>query len=318
MYSRSVFALLLAATAVPAAAPPATTSVERPRITGISHLAVYTSDAAAADHFYRELVGAAKLPDPENARGVRYAFSNVQFVEVLPLPADSGINRRDHIAFNTDNAEALRNYLVSKAWKTPPAVNKGDDGSRWFSVSDPEGNEVQFVQPPRHSKSINAPNVISHRIIHVGILVHRSAVEDTFYRDLLGFRPYWIGGMKEGRVDWVSLQTPDSHDWIEYMLEATHSNDDLPTGIPANMTQNFLGVLNHLALGVTSVPDAYKVLETGKRLEGRHGEPPTKVGLDGKYEFNMYDPDGVRVELMNFKPTEKPCCSPYTADHPAE
>jgi catechol 2,3-dioxygenase-like lactoylglutathione lyase family enzyme len=318
MYSKSVLALLFAVSAFAAAAQPPSASIKRPKITGISHLAVYTSDAAAADRFYRELVGAAKLTDPENPRGVRYAFSNVQFVEVLPLPAGSGINRRDHIAFNTDDAEGLRKYLVSKAWKTPPAVNKGNDGSRWFSVSDPEDNEVQFVQPPSHTKTINAPNVISHRIIHVGILVHRSVVEDTFYRDLLGFRPYWIGGMKEGRVDWVSLQTPDSHDWIEYMLEATHSSDDLPTGIPANMTQNFLGVLNHMALGVASVPDAYSVLEAGKRLEGRHGEPPTKVGLDGKYEFNMYDPDGVRVELMNFKPTEKPCCSPYTADDPAE
>jgi catechol 2,3-dioxygenase-like lactoylglutathione lyase family enzyme len=318
MYSKSVLALLLAMSAVLAAAQLPSASVRRPKITGISHLAVYTSDPAAADHFYRELVGAAKLTDPENPQGVRYAFSSVQFVEVLPLPAGAGINRLDHTAYNTDDAEGLRKYLVSKAWKTPAKVTKGADGSHWFSVRDPEGNEVQFVQPPRHAKAIDAPNVISHRIIHVGNLVHRSAAEDTFYRDLLGFRPYWTGGMKEGVLDWISLQPPDGHDWIEYMLEATHTRDDLPTGIPANMTQNFLGVLNHLALGVASVPDSYKVLEAGKRLEGRHGEAPTKVGLDGKYEFNMYDPDGVRVELMNFKPTEKPCCSPYTADHPAE
>ncbi|HEY2467192.1 MAG TPA: VOC family protein [Terracidiphilus sp.] len=318
MDSRSLVAFLLAVSAIVAEAQSGSALLERPKITGISHLAVYTSDPAAADRFYRQLVGAAKLSDPENPRGARYAFSNVQFVEVLPLPAGAGINRRDHIAFNTDDAEALRKYLVSKGWKTPGAVNKGNDGSRWFSVSDPEGNEVQFVQLPRNAQAINAPNLISHRIIHVGILVHRSAVEDTFYRDLLGFRPYWIGGMKEGRVDWVSLQTPDGHDWIEYMLEATHGDDDLPTGIPANMTQSFLGVLNHMALGVASVPDAYKVLEAGGRLEARHGEPPTKVGLDGKYEFNMYDPDGIRLELMNFKPTAKPCCSPYTADHPAE
>ena len=229
MCSRSVFALLLAVYTVAAAALSPSAPIKRPKIIGISHLAVYTSDAVAANHFYGELVGATKLTDPENPRGVRYAFSNVQFVEVLPLPAGSGINRRDHIAFNTDNAEGLRKYLVSKAWKTPSAVNKGNDGSRWFSVSDPEGNEVQLVQPAKRPKAINEPNVISHRIIHVGILVHRSAVEDTFYRDLLGFRPYCTGGMKEGRVDWVSLQTPDSHDWLEYMLEATHSSDDLPS-----------------------------------------------------------------------------------------
>jgi catechol 2,3-dioxygenase-like lactoylglutathione lyase family enzyme len=318
IHLNSLCAVLLAVSVATAAAQSSAQSITRPKITGISHLAVYTSDAAAADHFYTKVIGAAKLSDPENPRGVRYAFSDVQFVEVLPLPAGAGINRLDHIAFNTDDAEGLRKYLVSKAWKTPAMVTKGTDGSRWFSVSDPEGNKVQFVQPPIQARAIVAPNVISHRIIHVGVLMHRSAVEDPFYRDVLGFHPYWFGGMKEGRVDWISLQTPDGHDWIEYMLEATHGDDDTGSGLPANMTQNFLGVLNHVALGVASVPDAYNVLEAGNRLEGRHDGRPTKVGLDGKYEFNMYDPDDVRVELMNFKPTEKPCCSPYTGEQPSE
>jgi hypothetical protein len=52
-------------------------------------------------------------------------------------------------------------------------------------------------------------------------------------------------------------------------------------------------------------------------LTGRHDQAP-KIGLDGKYQFNMYDPDGIRTEVMNFHATEKPCCSPFTADDPAE
>ena len=79
----------------------------RPKITGISHLAVYTSNPSATDHFYREIVGAAKLADPENPKGVRYSLSATQFVEVLPLPEGSGINRLDHIAWNTSDAETL-------------------------------------------------------------------------------------------------------------------------------------------------------------------------------------------------------------------
>ncbi|MGH9563944.1 MAG: VOC family protein, partial [Terracidiphilus sp.] len=54
----------------------------RPKITGISHLAVYTSNPAATDHYYREVIGAVKMPDPENRQGVRYALSDTQFVEV--------------------------------------------------------------------------------------------------------------------------------------------------------------------------------------------------------------------------------------------
>jgi hypothetical protein len=83
------------------------------------------------------------------------------------------------------------------------------------------------------------------------------------------------------------------------------------------MTQNQLGVLDHVSIGEASVLDAYKVLEAGNRLTGRH-DPAPKIGLDGKYQFNLYDPDGIRLELMDFRPTNKPCCSPFTAEDPSE
>jgi catechol 2,3-dioxygenase-like lactoylglutathione lyase family enzyme len=286
---------------------------ERPKITGISHLAVYTSDPAAADHYYRVIIGAAKEADPENPRGVKYAFSATQYVEVLPLPPNAGINRMDHAAFNTTNADGMRKYLVAKGWKTPSAVTKGSDGSVWFAVLDPEGNKIEFVQPAAGAKAPDDPNVIGHHIIHVGFLVHSREAEDKFYRDLLGFKPYWYGGMKDDKIDWVSQQVPDGHDWVEYMLTSGPSG----TGIPANMTQQTLGVLDHFAVGEKSVDDAFKVLQAGNRLEGRHDAAP-KIGKDGKGQFNMYDPDGIRAELMNFHATEKPCCSSFSAQDPAE
>jgi len=307
MHSRLLAAVFVAAFALTAAAQP---TPPRPKVTGISHLAIYTSDPASTDSYYRDIVGAAKLPDPENPLGVRYAFSSTQFVEVLPLPAGSGINRLDHTAWNTANAEGLRKYLAAKSWKVPAKVEKGVDGSRWFSVLDPEGNKVEFVQPG--NTAVSAPLAIGHHIIHVGILVHSRAAEDTFYHDLLGFRPYWFGGMTDAKLDWVSQQAPDGHDWMEYMLSGGPGS-----GIPTTMSQNTLGVLDHLSIGEVSVPDAYKVLEAGNRLAGRHDKAP-KIGLDGKYQFNMYDPDGIRLELMNFHATNKPCCSPFTAEDPAE
>jgi catechol 2,3-dioxygenase-like lactoylglutathione lyase family enzyme len=285
----------------------------RPRILGISHIAVYTSSPADAERFYQETVGAVKLPDPQNPKGVRYAISNTQFIEVLPLPEGSGINRLDHTGWNTDNAEAMRRYLGSKAWKVPGQVEKGSDGSIWFTTKDPEGNKVQFVQPPENPKPLPAPNAIGHHIIHVGYLVHNRAVEDTFYRDLLGFKPYWFGGMVEGKIDWVSQQSPDSHDWLEYMLTSGPSG----SGIPPNISQHSLGVLDHLSIGEDSVDAAYRILKDGNRLTGGHDDQP-KVGKDGKGQFNLYDPDGIRLELMNFHASEKPCCSPFTADDPAE
>jgi len=46
------------------------------------------------------------------------------------------------------------------------------------------------------------------------------------------------------------------------------------------------------------------VLEAGNRLTGTHDAQP-KIGKDGKYQFNLYDPDGTRIELMNFHASEK-------------
>ncbi|MGB8260483.1 MAG: VOC family protein [Terracidiphilus sp.] len=314
MNHRILAAAFLAAFTLAGAAQMPDKPLTRPKITGISHLAVYTSDAAAADHYYREIIGAAKLADQENPKGVRYAINPVQFVEVLPLPPGQGINRLDHTAYNTTDAEGMRKYLAAKAWKTPSMVTRLADGSKSFTVLDPEGNKVEFVEPPHLPKQIAAPMLVGHHLIHIGILVHNRALEDTFYRDLLGFRPYWFGGMKDDKIDWVSQQMPDSHDWLEYMLTSGPSG----TGIPATMSQHDLGVLDHLSVGVTSVDVAYKTMKDEGRLNGVVNDGHTQIGRDGKGQFNLYDPDGIRLELMNFHATEKPCCSPFTAEDPAE
>jgi catechol 2,3-dioxygenase-like lactoylglutathione lyase family enzyme len=318
MQFRFMVAASLVAFTLTAAAQMPDKPLMRPRITGISHIAVYTSNPAATEHYYVDIVGAVKQADPETPRGVRYALSATQFIEVLPLPEGAGINRLDHTAWNTDDAETLRRFLGSKAWRVPGQVEKGVDGSIWFTTKDPEGNKVEFVQPPENLKPLPAPNAIGHHIIHVGYLVHNRAVEDTFYRDLLGFKPYWFGGMVEGRIDWVSQQSPDSHDWLEYML--THGSTPLSqsAGIPADMTQHDLGVLDHLSIGVDSVDAAYKTLKDAGRLTDVRNDGHTQIGKDGKGQFNLYDPDGIRLELMNFHATEKPCCSPFTAEDPAE
>jgi catechol 2,3-dioxygenase-like lactoylglutathione lyase family enzyme len=316
MKTRLLFSALVVAATLSAAAQ---TVPPRPKITGLSHIAVYTSDAAATEHYYTAVVGAVKLTDYENPQGVRYALSPTQYIEVLPLPAGSGVIRLDHVAWITESAGGMRKYLAAKGWKTPARVERAADGSRWFEVLDPEGNKVQFVEPPAHPKSadasqVDAPNAIGHHIIHAGYMVHNRALEDTFYRDLLGFRPYWWGGRGD-QVNWVSQQCPDGHDWMEYMMTRG------TTGIPADMTQRELGVMDHFSIGVVSVPDVFQALTAGNRLDtgpgGRHDAAP-KIGLDGKYQLNLYDPDGIRTEVMNFHATEKPCCSPFTAEDPSE
>ena len=122
----------------------------------------------------------------------------------------------------------------------PQHVESGSDGSHWFDVTDPEGNKVEFVQPP--SKPTPVPtNPLSSHIIHVGYIVHSRSAEDAFYQTVLGFRPYWFGGKSDNVVEWVSQQVPDGTDWLEYMVVSGPET----RGIPATMSKDNLGVLNH-------------------------------------------------------------------------
>lgn len=276
----------------------------RPPITGVSHIAVYTSDAAAAEHFYVRDIGLKKGPDPENAKGVRYYVDPTQFIEVLPLPRNAGAARLDSIGYITADARALRAYLADHHYPVPGRVNEGSDGSVWFNVHDPEGNKVQFLQPAPRPISMAGSDPIGHHIIHVGERVHSAARENAFYRSLLGFRPYWFGGMKPGQIDWVSQQVPNGNDWLEYMLESG----------TRQISQRQYGVLDHFSIGVVNMEKTVTTLSRGDRLDNRHSQ--MQIGLDGKWQFNLFAPDGTRVELMEFTPVEKPCCSPFTAPNP--
>jgi len=289
----------------------AQTSASRPPITGISHISVYSSDAAKTERFYVHDLGGVKSADPENSSGVRYYFSPIQFVEVLPLPSGTdSINRLDHVAFNTVNAEKLRAYLAAHGIAVPAKVEDASDGSHWFNVSDPEGNKVQFVQPPAHPSPV-PPNQLSNHLIHVGYLVHSPEAENPFFREVLGFRAYWYGG-RNGKTEWISQQVPNGTDWLEYMVVSGPDTKGIPTG----MSQDNLGVLNHFSLGVFNMEKSYDLLYSEDRLTAKHSPP--QLGQDGKWQLNIYDPDGTRAELMEFQPSVKPCCSEFTAASPTK
>lgn len=144
------------------------------------------------------------------------------------------------------------------------------------------------------------------------MIIHDRARADGFYREILGFKPYWYGGFEEDKPTWVSLQVPDGTDWIEYMLIDPADG----RGIPSGMSQKTAGILNHFALGVPDIRVTYTRLWNEKRLEGQDELP--KIGRDAKWQLNLYDPDGTRAEIMELKAIGVPCCSPFTASDPVK
>ena len=172
-------------------------------------------------------------------------------------------------------------------------------------VDDPEGHRIEFVERGKEESAAPAASASSRRIIHTGFLVYKREAEDHFYRDILGFRLYWHGGMKDDETDWVAMQVPDGTDWLEYMLNQ-----------PQHPDLRLTGVMNHVSLGVADMKKAQAILESHGWKP--HGDEKAQMGKDGKWQLNVFDPDMTRVELMEFKPAEKPCCSEFTGPHPTE
>ena len=278
-------------------------SAKRPRITGVDHVAFYTTDADGVKKLYGEILGLASANPAEPGETIRY-MAGIQWIGYSPAPDPKATDHMDHVAFTTDSIGGLRRYLTEKGFK-PSQIRGGSDHSLSFTLNDPEGHHLEFVERAKGETAPAAPDAASHRIIHAGFLVYDRAVEDRFYLEVLGFRPYWHGGMKDDRTDWVSLQVPDGTDWLEYMLNQ-----------PPHPDLRLTGIMNHISLGVADMKKAQAILEShGWKA---HGDEQAKIGKDGKWQLNLFDPDLVRVELMEFKPAEKPCCSEFTAPHPSE
>ncbi len=272
----------------------------RPSITGIAYVRIAVSDLENSRRFYSKNLGFGS--NSGGCRAILAPCVNIgsQYIEFdRPNPADLS-NLVTEIAFATSSVSALHRYLEARGVKTGEIIDLDHESER-FEVADPENHRIAFVQRRDIHSTASTRSQVSGRLIHAGFTVHDRAAEDRFYKDILGFQVYWHGGMKDDETSWVDMQVPDGTDWIEYMLN-----------VPPNADHHTLGVMNHIALGV---PDIKAAQEQLLKNGWKPGEKP-RIGRDGKWQLNLYDPDDTRVEFMEFTPTQKPCCSEYTGRHP--
>ncbi len=90
--------------------------LQRPRITGISHVGYFVSDLPKALGFWHDLLGydvAYDLKRPGTDQ-VRIAFMKIndnQHVELFTDPPPAPPNMMSHVCFTVDNLEQMRAYL---------------------------------------------------------------------------------------------------------------------------------------------------------------------------------------------------------------
>src|SRR5216683_2224054 len=282
----------------------------RPRITGIAAVQFYSINMNAAQRFYTRVMSGEGTPSDvclwcetspigRKKPVITFPFfmqlSSGQNLALATAPKTPPSSLLYEIVFATNDVHAMKKYLAAKKIPIPKIKGSSDE---YFVVMDPEGHRIGFKRQTNPTTPLSPSNM---RIIHAGFVVRDRAAEDRFYKDILGFHVYWHGGRKDDQTDWVDMQVPDGRDWIEYMLN-----------VPANADHHTLGVMNHIALGV---PDIHAA-EAQLRKNGWTGTEQPKIGRDGKWQLNLYDPDDTRVEFMEFTPVQKPCCSDYTGPHP--
>ena len=281
-----VFVLTIAAAAASMGAGRTNGQVQatRPRITGISHLAFRVSDASAARRFYGEVLGLTSRDGSSGTRAV-YRVGDRQHIAVDPgLPAGED-ERLSHLAFETNDIRGLRAYFVSRGLE-PQTVDACQPGA--IRVTDPDGHPIEFVAAawPPLPPAAAAPRALSRRILHAGLTIRDEQAAHAFYRDILGFSEIWRGGRQEGVTRWVNMRVPDGTEYLEYMLE---------NAVPDRRAR---GVLHHVALLVPDIQAAWEEAIRRTPEPARATMSPPNVGVNGRWQLNLFDPDGTRAELM--------------------
>jgi lactoylglutathione lyase len=267
----------------------------RPRIVGMPHVDFRVHDIEASRHFYKDFLGYSEPFDIITDGKLVMAFIKIndrQYVELSP-EAKPGEPRFVHLALETDDAEALRKYVKSKGYKASdkPASLGRIRNLGGIGLEDPDGNKIDVVQYMPDGESMKdvgkdmSDKRISTRMLHAGFYVSKPETE-RYYKDLLGFREFWRGTVDDKTAAYSNLMVPEGSDYIEFILA------------PGSNSPERYGTTYHIALEVPNMEAAIAKLNANPARKDYKRDITFKVGKNHRKQCNLFDPDGMRVELM--------------------
>ena len=297
---------------------------QRPRLVGISHIAVRVKDLNAARHFYGDMFGYQEAftvkkdhtavvqgglaQDQVNA--VFFKVNNRQYIVVMPeTSADQP--RYVDTAIETDNVEAMRLYLRSIGYAVPDKADRTPTHDLAFHIKDPDGNAYEIMQYTPESLSVQTVGKflgderVSHRMLHIGITITKQETAD-FYLKGFSLREFWradpsmsaLGATNKKQpptgplyANLSNLKLPEGDDYIEWSLH--HGSSANAKGAPQ------LGG-GHIALLVDDMAKAVAEVKAKPAWKdyARAAQQEAHTGVNHKWQGNFFDPDGTRSEFM--------------------
>jgi catechol 2,3-dioxygenase-like lactoylglutathione lyase family enzyme len=264
----------------------------KPRIVGLTHIAVRVHDLNASRHFYTDLLGFEQAFTADDA--IFLKVNDRQYV-VLVLESKPEDPRFVDYALETDDAAALLTFLKSQGCKAPDKAGKNPGYDISFRMSDADDNPFEVMQYTPESLSVQgvgkhlSDERVSRRLLHVGLPVSKPETA-KLYIDVLGFREFWRANAPTGDArlaTLANLKTPNGDDYIEWHL----SRKPLPAFSDRKGPY-------HIALEVPDMAKAIAMIKAKPAFKDYKREVESHIGQNHKYQGNFYDPDGTRVELM--------------------
>ena len=265
---------------------------------------------------------------------VFFKVNNRQFIVVMPESTPTEPRFVDY-AIETPDAEAMRLYMRSLGYQVPDAVRKNATNDLSFSGKDPEGTAFEIVQYTPASLSIQTvgrfmnDDRVSLRILHVGLQTTKKETAD-FYLKAFSLREFWradptmVAGHAPGQApppakkkalpqngplmaSLSNLKLPESDDYLEWSL--SHPNPNAPAGGnagkkggrgPASPALPGSNPGGHIALVVPDMARAVAFIKSKPAWKdyARADQTEAHVGINHKWQGNLYDADGTRTECM--------------------
>jgi catechol 2,3-dioxygenase-like lactoylglutathione lyase family enzyme len=204
-------------------------------ISGISHAGFRVADLEKTRAFYTGVLGFQQAFEQKDAAQKTtlavFKINEDEFLEFSPGVPAGTTDRFTHIAFLTDKLESLR-ASISRLGFNPPELRTGHDRTRNFSIKDPDGHRVEFVQYEPDSMHAEARGKfadsrrISTNLARVGIAVANRNRAMGFYGDSLGLASY-VELLPQGTPTRLYFAVPDVKEAAR-TLRDIHDPDGTP------------------------------------------------------------------------------------------
>lgn len=249
-----------------------------------------------------------------------------QYLELfhdLGRPMEHIENRRDNYGytkcnFEVDSIQEIRDRLAAAGVEIKEDIHPVVDGSLEITVFDPDGNEVQFTQYAQGEQAMihlgddrrECCSFVKYTT-QVAYQVKDAVNMAAFYCCGLGLKKAMTltyaqlyHAMKDGGVadekTLMGLRMLGDQPWIDYIEVAPHQYIELfySAGEEKKVVTDLSGCdgYQHLCLEVSDIHAAWDAC----LANGLTPDTPISLGADGAYQFWLVDPDGNRLELMEY------------------